>query len=99
MRLIDADKLHYTRVLIPQKDGTVSGMLHAAVLGSEIKDAPTVDAQEVKHGKWIVQHRHIRYPSGKSYDVDVDVCLFCGRKDHNGDGLYCGYCGAIIDLE
>ena len=64
-----------------------------------IKKFPTADVQEVKHGKWIVQHRHVRYPSGKSYDVDVDICPFCGRKDHNGDGLYCGYCGAMMDLE
>lgn len=52
---------------------------------------------ERKHGKWIVRHRHEHYSSGKPYDEDV--CPFCKRTDHNGDGLYCGYCGARMEEE
>ena len=60
-----------------------------------IDKIPTADVQEVKHGKWIVRHRHEHYPSGKAYDENV--CPFCKRADHNGDGIFCGYCGAKMD--
>ena len=94
-RYIDADILKDLYQPIDGKDYNVN----MAIIRANIDDTPTADVQEVRHGKWIVQHRHVRYPSGKSYDVDVDVCPFCGRKDHNGDGLYCGYCGAMMDGE
>ena len=45
-----------------------------------------------KTGKWIIKKRHEHYPSGREYEILV--CPFCGRTDHNGDGNYCGYCGA-----
>lgn len=51
---------------------------------------------EKKKAKWIVRHRHEHYPSGSPYDEDV--CPFCKRADHNGDGLYCGYCGAKVEI-
>ena len=60
-------------------------------------DMPAADIQEVKHGKWVVRKRHEHYPSGKPYDENV--CPFCKRTDHNGDGIYCGYCGAKMDQE
>lgn len=60
--------------------------------GSRPADCPL---EEVKEGEWIVRHRHEHYPSGKPYDENV--CPFCGRADHNGDGVYCGYCGAKMN--
>ena len=47
---------------------------------------------EQKKGKWIVVKRHEHYPSGKPYEQLQ--CPFCKRFDHNGDGNFCGYCGA-----
>ncbi len=46
MRLIDADKLHYSRIRIAHSDGIVGGY-NAVVMSAEIKDAPTVDAVPV----------------------------------------------------
>lgn len=46
MRLIDADKLHYSRIRIAHSDGTFGGY-NAVVMSAEIKDAPTVDAVPV----------------------------------------------------
>ena len=43
-------------------------------------------------GKWIVVKRHEHYPSGKPYEQVQ--CPFCKRFDNNGDGSFCGYCGA-----
>lgn len=45
---------------------------------------------------WIEVQRHEHYPSGRPY-TDL-FCPYCGRKDHNGDGQYCGYCGAKIEM-
>ena len=56
-----------------------------------------LEESEERKGKWIVRHRHEHYPSGSPYDEDV--CPFCKRADHNGDGLYCGYCGAKMEAE
>ena len=50
---------------------------------------------EVKHGKWIVVKRHEHYPSGKPYEQVQ--CPFCKRFDNNGDGSFCGYCGAMME--
>lgn len=45
-RLIDADKLHYSRIRIAHSDGIIGGY-NAVVMSAEIKDAPTVDAVPV----------------------------------------------------
>lgn len=50
---------------------------------------------ECKRGEWIIRTRHEHFPSGKEYTELV--CPFCGRTDHNGDGCYCGYCGARME--
>lgn len=49
MRLIDADKLHYSRIRIVHSDGIIGGY-NAVVMSAEIKDAPTVDAVPVPDG-------------------------------------------------
>lgn len=46
--------------------------------------------------KWKVVTRHEHYPSGKPY-TDL-FCPVCGRKDNNGDGTFCGYCGAEMEV-
>ena len=106
MRYIDVDKLHYTRVFIPQKDGTVSGMLHAAVLSSEIKDAPTANVQEIKHGKWMKAFSSIfkwesKDNSEKGFytatcsncNISQSVMTYQGKIKFN----FCPYCGAKMD--
>ena len=51
MRLIDADKLHYSLIRIVHDDGTIGddivGGYNAVVMYAEIKGAPTVDAVPV----------------------------------------------------
>lgn len=57
-----------------------------------IQGLETEDAEYVKHGRWIIRTRHEHYPSGRAYEEIV--CPFCRKVDHNGDGNFCGYCGA-----
>lgn len=49
-----------------------------------------------KQGKWVVVTRHEHYPSGKPYEQLQ--CPFCKQFDHNGDGRFCGYCGAELEV-
>lgn len=64
-----------------------------------IEQLPSVqpDVPERNVGKWIIVKRHEHYPSGKPYDQLQ--CPFCKRLDNNGDGNYCGYCGAKLKGE
>lgn len=56
---------------------------------------PAKPIDPVKNGKWIVVKRHEHYPSGKPYEQVQ--CPFCKRFDNNGDGSFCGYCGAMME--
>lgn len=49
-----------------------------------IDEQPTVDAEPVRHGKWIIEDGHV-------------CCSECGEisKEFN----YCPYCGARMDEE
>lgn len=74
MRLIDADALPYSRVRIfygLMDDGThIVGGFNAVVMSCAIREAPTVDAVEVVHGRWI-------HCKGKS---NLWYCSVCGEK-------------------
>lgn len=55
------------------------------------------DVKPVVRGDWIYKERHEHYPSGKSYTARY--CGVCGKRDHNEDGDFCGYCGADMRKE
>lgn len=77
-----------------------------AVSVRQIKDAPSVDAEPVRHGRWIVHEE--TYQNGED-DFGVDYwikCSECGRSfyslsDDIEDGEtppYC-FCGARMDAK
>jgi hypothetical protein len=91
MRLIDADALvekaywhgEHPDVGNPFAEGV------EAVDMSDIDNAPTIEAEPVRHGRWIKR-------------PDERICPFCndrhsyfGGKEKN----YCPNCGAKMDLE
>ena len=54
-----------------------------------VDDAPSVDAEPVRHGRWIVQDdTFTRF-----------ICSECGTNNQDGVGNYCPYCGAKMDEE
>lgn len=62
-----------------------------------IKDMPTVDAEPVRHGKWINREYGLKrdgrhYPFWERYE-----CSVCGAKADESD--YCPNCGAKMDAE
>lgn len=101
MRLIDADAL---KVQLQREIDTYcnedSGGIHTAMEAlDEIDNAPTVEAEPVKHGHWIIEG-------------DWCTCSVCRESIHYNRGLnekpsiinamsmtvyYCPHCGAKTD--
>lgn len=70
---------------------------HINFMVQAIKELPSADVPDRKVGNWIVVKRHEHYPSGKPYEQVQ--CPFCKMVDNNGDGNFCGYCGADMKGE
>lgn len=91
-RLIDADTLKegiaelkrspwYNDGLIPSWQAGIKEAFEVVELLC-INKAPTIDAEPVRHGKWIIEDGHV-------------CCSECGEisKEYN----WCPYCGARMD--
>ena len=83
MRLIDADALNreIDKVECYSRDPDVTHMSEC------IANAPTVDAEPVRHGKWMPREEGVVYPFWERY-----TCSVCGK--HADDTDYCPNCGA-----
>lgn len=99
MRLIDADKriARYceencgcTRqecTLTYEHDGC-----EACTFVQEIEDEPSVDAEPVRHGRWV--------KSGYACGESEWTCTVCGNKEwrvSSGRLKWCPFCGAKMD--
>ena len=85
MRLIDADRLLSERMKkmyyhLPNGD--------TAIPIIDIEHAPTVDADQVKHGEWI----------GIPFSI-VSKCSLCGFDTVAFSFRYCPHCGARMKGE
>lgn len=80
MRLIDADKLKISY------DGHFIG-----VAKNDLDNAPTIDAEPIIHGHWILDK------------YDNACCSNCHREYSGKESYYkvsfCAYCGAKMDEE
>lgn len=89
MRLIDADDLWSEIMALPHN----GDMISSEEVEQEIRDAPTVDAVEVVHGRWEWRggipwcSNCGEMPPGYSYEGDVNTTPYCPN------------CGAKMDLE
>ena len=78
-----------------EKTVEVPGYISKMVSSYDIATAPTIDAQPVKHGRWIFKHNPITDP--KKYFIRI-VCSECNL--HTGQkSNYCPNCGARMDGE
>lgn len=96
MRLIDADAL-IDEIKHGLWDwGSVDGIKSSAVLKqtiSDINNMPTVDAEPVRHGKWIYEPK-----DAIEMMFTLPKCSECGF--YSADGMYyCSCCGARMDLD
>ena len=97
MRLIDADKLTSCirgwQKIIKETYGINDEYYKCLgnVIDTYIDDAPTVDAEPIKHGEWILE----REPDGKPYCLHCSIC----DDDFHYIGImtaydFCPNCGA-----
>lgn len=92
MRLIDADELDIYDV------SPAYGMCVMGVTQEDIDDAPTVDAEPVRHGHWI---RKFDTRFGPKLN-DIIICSNCNIAFSTEDMFrrsYCPSCGAKMDGE
>lgn len=55
-----------------------------------VENAPTIEAEPVRHGRWIFK--------GKSNGRSIYQCSEC-KNDISGSAAYCKECGAKMDQE
>lgn len=98
MRLIDADKLEDVlakhQALYYGDSDYYEGISQGFNLAIyDVKEAPTIDAEPVRHGKWI-------------WEEQVYNCSVCSHKAYgnilecmDGTYKYCPNCGARMEIE
>lgn len=100
MRLIDAEKLWLTTEYVDGKE-------HKYYEQFEVDDAPTIDAEPVRHGHWIKMsdadgHYYACSECGeelyREWSFDRDFDLF-PKKRTIDKTQYCPNCGAKMDEE
>lgn len=92
MRLIDADALlsSFDVRKVAEYDESGCGMDYKAVPVEAIVNAPTIDAEPVRHGQWVLVHE------------EFSECSACGMMRNIRTQFawtYCPGCGAKMDLE
>lgn len=70
-----------------------------------VDDAPTIDAEPVRHGRWIEVDR-ITWRGADDHQIDITVeekCSNCGRYVERYETVqqenFCPNCGAKMDLK
>jgi hypothetical protein len=91
MRLIDADALKQKYF------GRRGGLIHT----SDIDNAPTIETESAKHGKWIRDEAEtgVEAFGFKEMTVTGFICSICGASIDVSEGFfcYCPNCGAKMD--
>ena len=89
-RLIDANVLQKKFEGLKEKDAHATGRNAYDLCAMLTEDAPTVDAVEVVHGRWV-------NPYINSYGHPCHCCSECGFKASYQDKNFCPNCGAKMD--
>lgn len=97
-RLVDADKLEVHEQITPLGAGMYESTF--VVYKDDIDAQPTIDAEPVRHGKWVPKYIRI---CGQDWASGMK-CSECGEDALNAEGEefltdYCPACGARMDKE
>lgn len=85
-------------VVISGRINTNAEMRGANKIIDRIKAAPTIDAEPVKHGGWIMQEDYCDDEYFECSSCKEHFYFLTGRPETNGY-LFCPYCGAKMDGE
>ena len=100
MRLIDVDALlsGFDVRKVVEYDESGCGMDYKAVPVEAIVNAPTIDAEPVRHGRW-VENIVVDTRACPPYSYKNGyACSLCDRITRTNNEPYC-HCGAKMDLE
>ena len=92
MRLIDADALK--KVIYFETNHLGIDFHKSKLIGIAIDNAPTIEAEPIRHGKWILTNKPNIY-GGTT--IKCSVCGYEGVIAHIEDHHYCWVCGAKMD--
>ena len=98
IRLIDADALlkEKVEIYIPPEDPEETWCFGAnieVIHIEDVKDAPTIDAEPVKQGRWAQTKYYTEYICTCCQNIVYIPCTKAGGISFN----YCPYCGAKMD--
>ena len=103
MRLIDVDEaLNIIAKYCPDDDGSCSCAGNdLRELLDEIEAMPTIDAEPVKHGRWIIHREEIFEPNRSECYMSRPLpteCSVCGFAEMRASRFaFCPNCGARMD--
>lgn len=95
MRMIDGDALlnGFDVRKVTEYDESGCGFDYKAVPVEAIKTAPTIDAEPVRHGEWLLRHvGHGHYWECSACHTNPCIYVTSNTK-------FCPNCGAKMDLE
>lgn len=97
MRLINADEFEVIGGVVPDEYDTDSYLAGCMEILNKIDEAPTIDAEPVRHGRWMNKG----YITTAYGSIDTGDCSACGAVDVPIEPYdsHCPNCGAIMDLE
>ena len=89
MRLIDADTLKPSHIVAST---TANSLCHLYVSLEDINNAPTIEAEPVRRGRWIGR-RSLQVDED---DFEIAKCSECGEEVilYQWQDLFCPNCGA-----
>ena len=95
VRLIDADAICYTTApIVPTTQGEQEHYVTIA-FKKDIDEVPTVDAEPVRHGKWLKAYLDHEAFGKRPSIFYCSACCACSTVKTN----YCPNCGARMDEE
>lgn len=102
-RMIDADALIEKYIVVIRKDADEKLKTEIAVLLKDIEEQPTIEAEPVRHGKWIeTEENHGFDDEVRNKALACSVCKVAFRiSDYEQieDFRFCPNCGARMDEE
>lgn len=96
MRLIDADDLFKNKIIVV-KDSDSLGAIKTIM--DMIKEAPTIEAEPIRHGKWINDKGLYKCSVCNEFATIAGFANCIPIEQMNKVMKYCNNCGAKMDLD